>query len=137
MSDLISRQAAIDALENVAELYPWRVPGDRDSYSHYNEGWNDAIGRAEIALEELPSAQPDLESAYTEGYTAAESKYRALMGGWEIFIVQKFHDYQIEWLKSHYDLELEPQLEELIIRFLHDTANMYMLDTGRETNEGD
>jgi len=135
--DCINRHTAIDALEKVAELYPWRVPGDRDSYSHYNEGWNDAIGRAEIALEELPSAQPDLESAYTEGYTAAESKYRALMGGWEIFIVQKFHDYQIEWLKSHYDLELEPQLEELIIRFLHDTANMYMLDTGRETNEGD
>ena len=57
--DLISRQAAIDALENVAELYPWRVPGNRDSYSHYNEGWCDAIGRAEIGIEELPSAQPE------------------------------------------------------------------------------
>lgn len=26
----------------------------------------------------LPSAQPDLDSAYTEGYTAAESKYRKM-----------------------------------------------------------
>ena len=59
MSDLISRQAAIDALEKVAELFPWRVPGNRDTYDRYNEAWNDAIGRAEIEIEELPSAQPE------------------------------------------------------------------------------
>ena len=47
-------------------------------------------------------------------------------------IVQKFHDYQIDWLKSHYDIELEPQLEEMIVRFLHDTANCYMMDIDRE-----
>ena len=97
----------------------------------YNGTYADLLDRL------VASALEDADSAYTEGYTAAESKYRALMGGWEIFIVQKFHDYQIEWLKSHYDLELEPQLEELIIRFLHDTANMYMLDAGRKTDETD
>ena len=43
-------------------------------------------------------------------------------------IVQKFHDYQVDWLKSHYDIELEPQLEEMIVRFLHDTANCYMME---------
>ena len=46
--------------------------------------------------------------------------------------IQKFHDYQVEWLKSHYDIELEPQLEEMIIRFLHDTANCYMMEVDRE-----
>jgi len=46
--------------------------------------------------------------------------------------IQKFHDYQVEWLKSHYDIELEPQLEEMIIRFLHDTANCYMMEIDRE-----
>ena len=60
MSDLIDRQAAIDALEKVAELFPWRVPGNRDSYDRYNEAWNDAIGRAEIEIEKLPSAQPEI-----------------------------------------------------------------------------
>ena len=114
--DLIDRQAAIDA---------------------FTHKWDGMVTSVFDVINSLPSAQPDLDSAYTEGYTAAESKYRALMGGWEIFIVQKFHDYQIEWLKSHYDLELEPQLEELIIRFLHDTANMYMLDAGRKTDETD
>ena len=57
LNDTISRQAAIDALEKVAELFPWRVPGNRDSYDRYNEAWNDAIGRAEIEIEKLPSAQ--------------------------------------------------------------------------------
>ena len=63
MSDLIRRQDAIDALEKVAELYPWRVPGDRDSYSKYNEAWNDALDRADSEIEALPSAQPERETA--------------------------------------------------------------------------
>lgn len=58
-SDTISRQAAIDALGKVAELYPWRVPGDRDSYSQYNEAWQDALNRADSEIEALPSAQPE------------------------------------------------------------------------------
>ena len=59
MSDLIDRQAAIDALEKVAELYPWKVPGNRNSYSQYNEAWQDALGRAEGVIGNLPSAQPE------------------------------------------------------------------------------
>lgn len=47
-------------------------------------------------------------------------------------LIQHFHDYQVEWLKSHYDIELEPQLEELIVRFLHDTANCFMMEMDRE-----
>ena len=58
MNDIISRQAAIDALEKVANLFPYKVPGDRDTYGTYNEAWNDAIGRAEMEMETVPSAQP-------------------------------------------------------------------------------
>lgn len=43
-------------------------------------------------------------------------------------IVQKFHDYQVEWLKSHNDIQLDNQTEEMVVRFLHDTANRFMLD---------
>lgn len=60
MKDTIYRQDAIDALEKVAELYQWRVPGDRDSYSQYNEAWQDALNRADSEIEALPSAQPDI-----------------------------------------------------------------------------
>lgn len=64
-------------------------------------------------LEKLPSVQPERKKD----------------------IIQKFHDYQIDWLKSHYDIELEPQLEEMIVRFLHDTANCYMMEIDREEGE--
>ena len=49
----------IDALEKVAELFPWRVPGKSDTYDSYNEAWNDAIGRAEMEIEKLPSVHPE------------------------------------------------------------------------------
>ena len=52
-------------------------------------------------------------------------------------VIQKFHDYQVEWLLSHCDLELEPQLEEWVVRFLHDTANCYMMEIDREEGEQD
>ena len=58
--DVISRQAVFEALEKVVEFYPYKVPGDSDTYSSYNEAWNDAIGRAEMEIESLPSAQPTL-----------------------------------------------------------------------------
>ena len=51
--------------------------------------------------------------------------------------IQKFHDYQVEWLLSHCDLELEPQLEEWVVRFLHDTANCYMIEMDRGEGEQD
>lgn len=54
--DYISRRAVIDALEKVAGFYPYKVPGNRDSYDRYNEAWNDAIGRAEIEIEYLPTS---------------------------------------------------------------------------------
>ena len=65
VGDTISRQAVIDALEKVAELYPWRVPGDRDSYSSYNEAWQDALNRVENEIEALPSAQPTVHPQRT------------------------------------------------------------------------
>ena len=83
MSDLISRQAAIDALEKVASFFPYRVPGNRDTYDKYSEAWNDAIGRAEIEIEKLQSAQPTIirckDCKYWKEkplYTYCEKMYR-------------------------------------------------------------
>ena len=36
-----------------------------------------------------------------------------------------FTQYQIDWLTEHDDLELEPELESWVIRFLKDTADCY------------
>jgi hypothetical protein len=83
MDDLISRQAAIDALEKVASFFPYRVPGNRDTYDKYSEAWNDAIGRAEIEIEKLQSAQPTIirckDCKYWKEkplYTYCEKMYR-------------------------------------------------------------
>lgn len=70
--------------------------------------------------------QPTIEERKTDGFTTWE---KSVADSYRIKdIIQKFHDYQVEWLKSHYDIELEPLLEEMIVRFLHDTANCYMME---------
>lgn len=40
-------------------------------------------------------------------------------------IIDEFSKYQIEWLTSHCDIEFNKEEEDLIIRFLKDTAEMY------------
>lgn len=57
-SDLISRQAAIDALDVLCQEHRYKIPGKRETYSQYNEAWQDALDRAEGAIGNLPSAQP-------------------------------------------------------------------------------
>ena len=57
--DTISRQAAIDALDVLCQEHRYRIPGKRETYSQYNEAWQDALDRAEGAIGNLPSAQPE------------------------------------------------------------------------------
>lgn len=59
MNDLISRQAAIDALDVLCQEHRYRILGKRETYSQYNEAWQDALDRAEGAIFNLPSAQPE------------------------------------------------------------------------------
>ena len=60
MSDLISRQAAIDALDVLCQEHRYKIPGKIETYSQYNEAWQDALDRAEGAIFNLPSAQPEV-----------------------------------------------------------------------------
>lgn len=100
MQDLISRQAAIDALEKVADMFPWRVPGNRDTYDRYNEAWNDAIGRAEMEIENLPSAQPERWIPCSERLPFAEygesNNVLATCGYRDV------EDTSIRWIKTLY-----------------------------------
>jgi hypothetical protein len=41
-------------------------------------------------------------------------------------VIVDFVAYQIDWLTSHDDIELEPELEELMIRFLKDTGKCFI-----------
>ena len=57
--DTISRQAAIDALDVLCQEHRYKIPGKIETYSQYNEAWQDALDRAEGAIFNLPSAQPE------------------------------------------------------------------------------
>lgn len=48
--DLISREEAIEAIKKLSKLYPYKVSGDRESYSKYNEAWCDCSEMAECAI---------------------------------------------------------------------------------------
>lgn len=68
MNDLISRQAAIDA------LHTWFKDGFEE-----DKWWNSTHVLA--AIEGLPSAdiQDELDNSYQHGWTAAEAKYRKIL----------------------------------------------------------
>lgn len=54
---VINREDAIKALEEVVgAMHPYRIPGVIETYSQYNEAWQDAINKAEQAIEALPDA---------------------------------------------------------------------------------
>ena len=61
--DLISRQAAIDAIDALCQEHRYKIPGKRETYSQYNEAWQDALDRAKGVIGNLPSAQPTLHGS--------------------------------------------------------------------------
>ena len=60
MDDYISRQAAIDALDVLCQEHRYKIPGKAETYSQYNEAWQDALARAEGAIGNLLPAQPEI-----------------------------------------------------------------------------
>lgn len=47
-------------------------------------------------------------------------------------LISRFRDYQIEWLTSHNDIEFCEEEEKLIIGFLKDTAESFVLENQSE-----
>ena len=74
MAEYIEYQKVIDALEKVAGFFPYKVPGNADTYIPYNEAWNDAIGRAEMEIETLLPADgaPVVHSRWIKTADGAE-----------------------------------------------------------------
>ena len=85
--DLISRQGVFDALEKVANFFPYKTIGKRETYDKYNEAWNDAIGRAEMEIERLPSVKQQepktgywilLDECSNSGYYCSECQKKVV-----------------------------------------------------------
>ena len=56
---LVSINDVLKITTKVEKIHPYKVVGDRDSYSPYNEGWSDCVSLIEHYLEQLPSAEPE------------------------------------------------------------------------------
>ena len=59
-TDCISRQSAIDAIDVLCQEHRYKIPGKRETYSQYNEAWQDALDRAEGSIGNLPPAEPQI-----------------------------------------------------------------------------
>ena len=60
VGELISRQEAIDAIDVLCQEHRYKIPGKAETYSQYNEAWQDALDRAEGAIGNLPPAEPKI-----------------------------------------------------------------------------
>jgi len=56
---LVSINDVLKITTKVEKIHPYKVVGDRDTYSPYNEGWSDCVSLLEQYLEQLPSADPE------------------------------------------------------------------------------
>ena len=73
-TDCISRQAAIDLLDVLCQEHRYKIPGKIETYSQYNEAWQDALDRAEGAIFNLPSAQPDIIQCRNCKFASGDSR---------------------------------------------------------------
>lgn len=53
-------------LDKIEAEHPYKVPGKHDTYSQYNEGWQDAIDRVRGELESLNSGWIPVEERLPE-----------------------------------------------------------------------
>lgn len=51
--DVISKREVIAVIQSIAEMHPYKVVGDRESYDDYNQGWSDCASAIESAVDEL------------------------------------------------------------------------------------
>ena len=60
---LVSINDVLKITTRVEKIHPYKVVGDRDSYSPYNEGWNDCVSLIESYLEKMPVVEPKERTA--------------------------------------------------------------------------
>lgn len=72
--------------EEIEAEHPYKVPGNYDSYSQYNEAWSDAIYRVRARLEEF------FQEKDNDGWIPAEER---LPEGEVNPVSQDFYEYQV------------------------------------------
>ena len=55
-------------LDMIEKEHPYKVPGDRDTYGKYNEGWSDAIDRVRGALQVMNSEPSEFDFSSVKSF---------------------------------------------------------------------
>lgn len=123
----------LDTCENTCEITRKSNASDhhRQNIETYAHDMGVSIEQAEKELQ-LPSAG-QIMTATSNTVVSDTVKIPVMDGTTErlssaertVAHIQDFTQYQIDWLTAHDDLELEPELESWVIRFLKDTADCY------------
>lgn len=56
MPKYIEKEWVLEAVKHTDDMYPYKVPGEYDTYGQYNEGWSDACDYIRGELETLQAA---------------------------------------------------------------------------------
>lgn len=57
--DAVSRKRVIILIDEASEIHPYKVVGDSDTYSNYNQGWSDACDWLYANIDGIPSVTPE------------------------------------------------------------------------------
>ena len=89
--DCIRRQAVIILIDEASEMHPYKVVGDSDTYSNYNQGWSDACDWLYANIEGVPSVKPKYTDEEIDKAQAVEQAY-----------VDKMVELAVEEIKERY-----------------------------------
>lgn len=104
--DCISRQAVIILIDEASEMHPYKVVGDSDTYSNYNQGWSDACDWLYANIEGVPSVTPKYTDEEIDKAQAVEQAYVDKMvelaveeakrpkGKWMVYAKVEFGDFK-------------------------------------------
>ena len=70
-------------LEEIETEHPYRIPGNYDSYSQYNEAWQDAIDRVRARLEEF------FQEKDNDGWVTVEDRLPEESGYYRVTVKNK------------------------------------------------
>ena len=59
--DAVSRKRVIILIDEASEIHPYKVVGDSNTYSNYNQGWSDACDWLYANIDGIPSVTSKIE----------------------------------------------------------------------------
>ena len=82
--DAVSRKRVIILIDEASEIHPYKVVGDSNTYSNYNQGWSDACDWLYANIEGIPSVTSKIEPC--EDCISRQAVKRKLQEHHDLFI---------------------------------------------------